>query len=190
MSEIGIIIGSTRSTRIGKQIADWVLKEISDTQELNFKLIDLVDFALPFLDEPVPAKQCDSYTHDHTKKWSQEVNSHKGFIFVIPEYNSGYSAVVKNAIDYLYKEWNSKPAVIISYGFQGGERSAAQFKCVLINVKLRLTETLPTLTLKQDMFEAKGQLKSPDQDFASYIHAIQKAVEELRTLTQNLENSA
>jgi NAD(P)H-dependent FMN reductase len=180
--EIGVIIGSTRPTRIGKQITEWVLEEISKTQGLKFTLVDLMDFALPLLDEPVPAGQSDNYVHEHTKKWSKEANSYQGYIFVIPEHNAGYPASVKNAVDYLYKEWNGKPVIIISYGFHGGERSANQFKQVLTNVKLRLTETTPALTLKKEMFNEKSQLKSPEQDFASYVHIIRQAVKELRVL--------
>ncbi len=181
-AEIGVIIGSTRPNRIGKQIAEWILNEVCNTPGLKFRLVDLVDFSLPLLNEPFPAAQSDNYTHEHTKKWSKEVQSYQGYVFIIPEYNSGYPASIKNAIDYLFKEWNGKAALIISYGFQGGKKSAEQFNQILTAVKLHPTQTMPALTLKKEMFDEKGQIKSPGQDFAQYMHGIKKAVQELRGL--------
>ena len=83
-AEIGVIIGSTRPNRIGKQIAEWILNEVCNTPGLKFRLVDLVDFSLPLLNEPFPAAQSHNYTHENTKKWSKEVQYYQGYVFIIP----------------------------------------------------------------------------------------------------------
>jgi NAD(P)H-dependent FMN reductase len=134
--KIGIIIGSTRPNRIGPSIAKWVLQEASKRQDLAFELIDLAEINLPMFDEPrVPAMG--QYEHEHTKRWAAVVAKYDGFIFVTPEYNYGYPASLKNAIDFIYKEWNGKPAAFVGYGAAaGGIRAVIQLKQLLFILKM------------------------------------------------------
>jgi NAD(P)H-dependent FMN reductase len=96
---VGVIVGSTRPQRICKEIAQWVFAVAQDASPLEYGLIDLADVALPFLDEPLMAA-LGSYQHEHTKRWSELVQSYDGFVFVMPQYNWGYTAVLKNALDF------------------------------------------------------------------------------------------
>jgi NAD(P)H-dependent FMN reductase len=128
MSKIALITGSTRTPRVGTDVADWVLEVIKSRPEdkLQVSPLSIADFNLPIYNEPVvpamvPAMQ--QFTKEHSKKWSEAILSFQGYVFVIPEYNGSMSGATKNAIDYLYNEWPGKPVAVISYGTQGGERA-------------------------------------------------------------------
>jgi NAD(P)H-dependent FMN reductase len=126
---IGIILGSTRPNRNGEQVAQWVFDIATERTDAEFELVDLRDYPLPHLDEP-NRPSLGQYSHEHTKEWAQKIASFDGFVFVTPEYNHGTSGVLKNAIDYLYAEWNNKAAGFVSYGSVGGARAAEHLRLV------------------------------------------------------------
>lgn len=133
MSEvrIAIILGSTRPGRRGEAVARWVLDQASARGDADYELLDLADFPLPHLDEPLPASM-GRYELEHTKTWSAAVSGFDGFVFVTPEYNRAPSGVLKNALDYLYAEWNDKAAGIVSYGSAAsGLRAAETLRLIL-----------------------------------------------------------
>lgn len=179
-AKVGIIIGSTRPGRIGEQVARWVLSQVEGTESMEFKIIDLAAWNLPMFNEPgIPAYG--KYAHEHTKKWSAEISSYQAFIFVTPQYNWGYPASIKNALDYLYNEWKGKPTIIISYAHRGGERAASQLRQVLEGgFKMMPTPTMPALSLTKEMLNTEGKLKNPAQDFALYAPVVKAAIEELQ----------
>lgn len=127
---IGIIIGSTRPGRVGDQVAKWVLEHAATRSDAEFELVDLADFALPHLDEPVPPSM-GQYAQAHTKAWAEKVDSFDGYIFVTPEYNHSTSGALKNALDFVYGEWNDKAAGLVSYGAAGGTRAAEHLRLIL-----------------------------------------------------------
>ena len=127
---IGIIIGSTRPGRVGDQVANWVLEHASTRTDAEFELVDLADFALPHLDEAVPPSM-GQYAQAHTKAWAEKVDSFDGYIFVTPEYNHSTSGALKNALDFVYGEWNDKAAGLVSYGAAGGTRAAEHLRLIL-----------------------------------------------------------
>jgi NAD(P)H-dependent FMN reductase len=129
MTRIGIILGSTRPNRNGEQVAKWVLDIATRREDAEFELIDLRDYPLPHLDEPLPPSM-GQYQQDHTKQWATTIASFDGFVIVTPEYNHGTSGVLKNAIDYLYAEWNNKAVGFVSYGGVGGARAAEHLRLV------------------------------------------------------------
>jgi NAD(P)H-dependent FMN reductase len=129
MPRIGIILGSTRPTRNGEQVARWVYDISLQRADAEFELVDLRDYPLPHLDEPMPPS-LGQYTNDHTKEWAQKIASFDGFVIVTPEYNHGTSGVLKNAIDDLYAEWNNKAVAFVSYGSVGGARAAEHLRLV------------------------------------------------------------
>ena len=110
-----VIIGSTRSGRVGEPIANWFYDLAKDRKGLDVELVDLAEIDLPLYDEPVqPFRK--QYQHDHTKRWAEIIERADAFVFVIPEYNHGLNAATKNAVDYLYHEWRYKPFGVVSYG--------------------------------------------------------------------------
>ena len=129
MTRIGIILGSTRPNRNGEQVAKWVLDIAARRGDAEYELVDLRDYPLPHLDEPIPPSM-GQYQHDHTKQWATKIASFDGFVIVTPEYNHGTSGVLKNAIDYLYAEWNNKAVGFVSYGGVGGARAAEHLRLV------------------------------------------------------------
>ncbi len=127
---IGIIIGSTRPGRVGDQVAKWVHEQAAARDDADFELVDLADFALPHLDEALPAST-GQYANAHTKAWADKIASFDGFVFVTPEYNHSTSGSLKNAIDFIYAEWNDKAAGVVSYGFSMGLRAAEHLRLIM-----------------------------------------------------------
>jgi NAD(P)H-dependent FMN reductase len=126
VTRIGIILGSTRPNRNGEQVAKWVYDIASRRSDAEYELVDLRDYPLPHLDEPLPAS-FGQYQNEHTKAWADKIASFDGFVIVTPEYNHSTSGVLKNAIDYLYAEWNNKAVGFVSYG---GARAAGHLRLV------------------------------------------------------------
>lgn len=136
MIKIKIISGSTRPKRFNIQPCEWIYEEASKRDDFEVEFIDLKEVGLPFLDEPIPPSQ-GKYQNEHTKKWSTVIDEADGFIMVTPEYNHSYAPVLKNAIDFLFKEWHYKPVTFISYGsLAGGARSVEHLRGVCAEVKM------------------------------------------------------
>jgi NAD(P)H-dependent FMN reductase len=135
MVRIGIIIGSTRPGRVGESVGRWVYEVASRRSDAEFELVDVKSFELPVFDEPVPPAM-GQYSKDHTKKWAAKIASFDAFIFVTPEYNHSIPGALKNAIDFIYAEWNNKVAGIVSYGSAGGVRAAEHLRQVLGEVQI------------------------------------------------------
>jgi len=160
MKKIKVILGSTRTNRAGAGVAKWVM---SQTQKyignLQFDFIDLKDVNLPFLDEPFPPMMAEEYAHDHTKKWSKIIAEADGFIIVTPEYNHGYPASLKNALDFLYKEWQDKPVGLVGYGGSGARSSIKQLREVLEFMKMKPIKEQVGVGEIWEAFDEEGNLK-------------------------------
>jgi NAD(P)H-dependent FMN reductase len=135
MLKVGIILGSTRPNRNGEAVAKWVEQQVKDRNDASYELVDLKDFNLPLLDEPIPPSQ-GKYTQPHTKKWAAKVASLDAFIFVTPEYNHATSGALKNALDFLYAEWNNKAAGFVSYGSAGGARAVENLRLIMAELQI------------------------------------------------------
>ncbi len=133
--KIAIILGSTRPGRNGKAVADWVMGRAGSRTGVTYELVDLADYPLPHLDEPVPPS-FRQYSKDHTRAWASTFAEYDGFVFVTPEYNHSTSGVLKNAIDYLYSEWNNKAAAFVSYGSLGGTRAIEHLRGVCSELQI------------------------------------------------------
>jgi NAD(P)H-dependent FMN reductase len=130
MLKVAIILGSTRPGRVGEQVARWAYELAKKRSDAQFELLDLKDFHLPHLDEAMPPSM-GQYTQPHTKSWAAKIDAFDAFVFVAPEYNHGTSGVLKNAIDFLYREWNNKAAGFVSYGSVGGARAVEHLRLVM-----------------------------------------------------------
>jgi NAD(P)H-dependent FMN reductase len=130
MIRIGIIIGSTRPGRKAEAVARWVHDVATKRSDAEFELVDIKDFDLPLLDEPMPPA-AGKYSQPHTRAWAAKVASFDAYVFVTPEYNHGPSGALKNAIDFLYREWNNKAAGFVGYGSAGGTRAVEQLRQVM-----------------------------------------------------------
>ena len=135
MLKIAIIIGSTRPGRNGEAVAKWVYETAQKRTDAEFELVDIKDFNLPLLDEPVPPIM-GQYSKPHTKTWAAKIGSFDAYVFVTPEYNHGISGALKNAIDFLFAEWNNKAAGFVSYGGVSGVRAVEHLRLVLAEVRM------------------------------------------------------
>ncbi|WP_042382251.1 NADPH-dependent FMN reductase [Streptacidiphilus melanogenes] len=133
--KIAVILGSTRPGRNGKAVADWVVDRAGARTGAEYELVDLADWPLPLMDEPMPPSM-GQYQGEHTKAWAAKVAEFDGYVFVTPEYNHSIPAVLKNAIDYAYAEWNDKAAAFVSYGTVGGIRAAEHLRSIASAVQL------------------------------------------------------
>jgi NAD(P)H-dependent FMN reductase len=163
VATLQIIIASTRPGRVGPKVAEWI--ETAARQHAGFEEIDLVDLAevnLPMMNEPHHPR-LRHYVHQHTKDWSARVDSADAFIFVMPEYNYGYSAPLKNAIDYLQHEWAYKPVGLVSYGgISAGTRAAQMIKQVVTTVKMVPLSEAVSIPFVHSMINEEDMLEPND----------------------------
>jgi NAD(P)H-dependent FMN reductase len=168
---IAVVIGSTRPTRICPGIAAWIAKNAQQGSPLRYELVDLAEVGLPLLDEPLMAA-LGQYEHEHTKRWSATISSFDGFFFVFPQYNWGYPAALKNALDYLYREWRDKPATFATYGTRGGSRAAAQFSSILGGLHMRELPAHLELVITGDDVDDDWQLIDIETTLSPYREQI------------------
>jgi len=161
---IGIIIGSTRPGRNGAQVAEWVAALAAERTDATFELVDLLDYNLPHLDEAVPASM-GQYANEHTRTWAEKVASFDGYIFVTPEYNHSTSGALKNAIDFVYGEWNNRAAGFVSYGSNGGTRAVEHLRLIVGELQIADVRQQVAFSLMTD-FENYSVLKAGPQHAA------------------------
>jgi NAD(P)H-dependent FMN reductase len=135
MTHIAIIVGSTRPGRSADVVARWVHDIATQRDDASFEVLDLVDFNLPMLDEPLPPMS-GQVRHEHTRAWAAAIGACDGYVFVTPEYNHSTSGALKNAIDFLYAEWNDKACGFVSYGVDGGQRAVEHLRLIAGELKL------------------------------------------------------
>lgn len=152
MTVISVIVGSTRENRFSEKPALWILQHLKKRANVDARLLDLREFPMPFFDQPatpaMPGRP--PYKNEIVQRWTAAIAQSDGFIFVTPEYNYGTSAVLKNAIDWVYPEWNRKAAGIVSYGSAMGARAIQQLRETLIEVQaapIRSSVHIPVPTL-------------------------------------------
>lgn len=151
MTRIAIISGSTRPHRSSQAVASWVLEAGQQVAPhgVSLELVDLAAFGLPVLDEPVPA-MAGIVEHEHTRRWAHVIGSFDGYVFVTPEYNHSVPGALKNAIDYVFYEWNDKAVGFVSYGVHGGVRAVEQLRQVAAEVKLADVRSQVALSIYTD----------------------------------------
>jgi NAD(P)H-dependent FMN reductase len=138
MTVISVIVGSVRQGRFAEKPARWILDHLKKREGVDVRLLDLKDYPMPFFDEPIPPAMPGRppYEHEVVKRWTQAVAASDGFIIVTPEYNHGPSAVLKNAFDWVYPEWNRKAVTFVGYGSVGGARAIEQLREVAVEMQL------------------------------------------------------
>src|ERR1700742_2567678 len=152
MITISVIVGSTRQGRFSEKPAQWILQHLQKREGIEAQLLDLRDFPMPFFDQPMPPAMPGRppYENEVVKKWTAHIAASDGFVFVTPEYNYGPSAVLKNAIDWVYPEWNRKADAFVSYGSAMGARAVQQLREIAAEPQLapvRSSVLVPPATL-------------------------------------------
>ena len=160
MVNIKVIIGSTRQNRFSEKPARWIFEELKKQKDVSAELLDLRDYPMPFFDSPMPSSMAQGkYANEIVKKWAEKINEADAFIIVTPEYNHGYSAVLKNALDWLYPEWNKKAVGFVSYGSAVGARAVEQLRQVAI--ELQMVPIRNSIHIPVDIFMKAMMSKEP-----------------------------
>ena len=163
MIKIAIIIGSTRPGRNGEAVAKWVHEIAQKRSDAEFELVDIKDFNLPLLDEPLSPRM-GQHTHQHTKVWSAKIASFDAYVFVTPEYNHSTSGALKNAIDFLYHEWTNKAAGFVGYGGALGTRAVENLRLVMGELQVADVRAQVGLSLFADFENFSVFKPAPEQE--------------------------
>ena len=158
MLRVAIILGSTGPGRKGEAVTRWVYEIAGSRGDAEVELVDIKDYDLPLLDEPMSAI-FGQYSNDHTKAWSAKIESFDAFVFVTPEYNHATSGALKNAIDYLYNEWNNRAAGFVGYGGAGGTGAVENLRLVMGELMVADVRAQVALSLYTD-FENFSMFKA------------------------------
>ena len=162
MIKLKIILGSTRQGRFGDKAAKWLSDEVKKKTNFASELLDLRDYPMPFFDEAItPSMTPNGYGKpEAVVKWTAKIKEGEAFVIVTPEYNHGYSAVLKNALDYNYHFWNNKPVAFVSYGSVGGARSVEQLRLVAVELQMAPIRQAVHIFNPWFLLDDKGDLKS------------------------------
>lgn len=194
---VAVVTGSTRPGRRNLAVAEWVCRIAQERKDAEFELVDIADYDLPLLDEPMPP-MLGQYMHERTKIWSERIKSFDAYVFVTPEYNHSTSGALKNAIDYLYREWQNKAAGFVSYGGHGnGVRAVEHLRLVMAELMVATVRAQVALSLFADFegfrtFKPALQRESEVHTMLDQVVAWGRALKSLRVeqSTQELEVSA
>jgi NAD(P)H-dependent FMN reductase len=184
---IAVILGSTRPGRLGEAVAQWTYDKARQRTDAEYEFIDIKDFDLPLLDEPLPPSR-GQYTKPHTKAWGATIESFDAFVFVTPEYNHGVPGALKNAIDFLFAEWNNKAAGFVSYGSAGGTRAVESLRLVMGELMIADVRAQVMLSLATD-FENYKTFKPAAQHEKSLGTMLDQLVawgEAMKTVRQSI----
>jgi NAD(P)H-dependent FMN reductase len=165
MVRLGIVTGSTRPGRKAEAVARWVYEIAQQRGDAEYEVVDLQDFNLPLLDEPMPPSM-GQYRQPHTLAWAEKIASFDAFVFVTPEYNHGTSGALKNAIDFLYREWNNKAAGFVGYGGAGGVRAVESLRLVMGELQVADVRAQVMLSLFTDFENFSVFKPGPHQEAA------------------------
>ena len=149
MLDVAIIVGSTRPGRKAEAVARWVHDLARQRGDAGYEVVDIASYDLPLLDEPAPPS-LGRYSREHTKRWAATIDRFDAFVFVTPEYNHATSGALKNAIDYLYKEWNNKAAGFVSYGGSGGVRAVENLRLIMAELQVADVRAQVALSMIHD----------------------------------------
>jgi NAD(P)H-dependent FMN reductase len=153
-----IVIASTRPGRVGLPVARWFAERARANGAFNIDVVDLAELNLPFMDEPKHPR-LRQYVHQHTKDWSARVEAADAFVFVMPEYNFGFTAPLKNALDFLHLEWQYKPVGLVSYGgVSAGTRAAQMIKQVVTTLKMTPVPEAVSIPFVQQFLGPDGEI--------------------------------
>ena len=160
MLKIIVILGTTRQQRLGEQPAKWIADKAKE-KGLDVEILDLRDYPLPFFDEamsPTMAVMKGAYPYPVSAKWTEKIGEADGFIMTVAEYNHGYAAVLKNAFDYVSKEWNKKPVAFVGYGSVGAARAIEQLRQVVAEQQMVSVRATVHMVNPWGLLDDKGVL--------------------------------
>lgn len=186
---IKVIAGSTRDGRFSDKAAKWISEEIIKYEEVSVEILDLRDYKMPFFDQAISPKfKQEPYENEAVARFTRKIDKADAFIIVTPEYNHGTSAVLKNAMDWVYHEWNNKPVGFVSYGAVGGARAIEQLR--LMAVELQMAPIQEAIHINGEQFFPVVMSGGNANDlFSNYIDKAQSMISQLLWWTIVLKNA-
>jgi NAD(P)H-dependent FMN reductase len=175
---VKVILGSTRQGRFSEKPGNWIMSELKKHANVDAELLDLRDYPMPFFDEPVsPSYKSAPYANPVVAKWTAKIAEADAFIVIAPEYNHGYTAVLKNAFDYVYQEWNNKAIGFVSFGSVMGGRVVEQLREVA--VELQMAPIRNAVHMPYDVIVAAGKGTQESELFAPYADRATGLIDQL-----------
>jgi NAD(P)H-dependent FMN reductase len=185
LPRISVIVGSVRRNRFADQPAAWIHDHLARRGDVEAELLDLADYPMPFYEEPIsPARKQAPYAHAVVEAWTARIGAADGFVIVTPEYNHSFPAVVKNALDYVYREWSRKPVAFIGYGALGGVRAVEQLR--LVAIELQMAPIRAALHLPSEVMMAHRQDEAVAPKLAALDGAARAMLDDLLWWTNAL----
>lgn len=175
--KIGVILGSIRKVRRGERVAKWLMSQLPKSKDVKFELLDLRDYPLPFYNESTsPDSLENGYSNKMATKWAAKIGEMDAFIIITPEYNHGPNAVLKNALDWVYNQWNKKPVAFVSYspGAAGGIRAVEQLRLISIELQMAPIRDAVHISHVLDTIDENGTLLQ-----GHYNERLSKALDQL-----------
>ncbi|MCE9541333.1 NAD(P)H-dependent oxidoreductase [Candidatus Kaiserbacteria bacterium] len=183
---VKVILGSTRDGRFSDKPAAWMLEHLKAVENVDAEILDLREYPMPFFAEKeTPGHKSKPYEHPAVAAWTAKIAEGDAFVIIAPEYNHGYPAVLKNALDYVYQEWNNKPVAFVSYGSALGARSVEQLREVA--VELQMTPIRNALHMPYDVLVAAGKGEAIHDVLAPYVGRAQGLITQLLWWTDALK---
>jgi NAD(P)H-dependent FMN reductase len=188
-AQILVIIGSTRQNRFAPTVEQWFMSRTAERSDMTFAVADLRDWMFHYYDAPLPASRAEY--DEESQRWAEVVGAADGFVIVTPEYNHGYPAILKSALDAVYHEWVRKPVAFVSFGgWSGGVRAVEQLRQVAVELQMVPTRASVVIQFAPRVFDAEGTLQNPDllntsattllDDLSWWAHALRRAREATR----------
>ncbi len=186
--KIKVILGSTRKGRFSDKAGHWITGVAKKFPALEVELLDLRDYPMPFFEEAItPSAKKEAYKNGDVKRWTAKIAEADGFIIITPEYNHGYSAVLKNAIDYVWGEWHRKPVAFIAYGSVAGARAVEQLREVAVELQMAPMRNAVHIQAPWTLLGEEGKLKAGALD--QYEQAAEHLLEQLSWWGQALKTA-
>ncbi|MEN9920561.1 MAG: hypothetical protein RL538_454 [Candidatus Parcubacteria bacterium] len=179
MLQVKVIVGSTRPGRFSEKVLPWLEKALVSRENLQVEVLDLKEHQLSYFDMPMsPAYVSNGdYENDAVNAWAKKIGEADAYIIIAPEYNHGYTAVLKNALDVVYGEWNNKAVGFVSYGSVGGGRVVEQLRQVAVELQMASTRNAVHIQAPWFLLEEDGSLKSGALD--SYTGSLEGMLDQL-----------
>ncbi|WP_152223537.1 NADPH-dependent FMN reductase [Pseudomonas sp. SCB32] len=187
MTVISVIVGSVRQGRLAEKPARWILDHLKQRDSVDARLLDLMDYPMPFFDAAYPPAMPGrpAYEHEVVQRWTQAIAASDGFVIVTPEYNHGPSAVLKNALDWVYPEWNRKAVTFVGYGGVGGARAVEQLREIAVELQLAPTRSAVHLPAAALYAHFQGQDITPH--LAALDDAANQTIDDLLWWSETLK---
>ncbi len=186
---IKVIIGSTREGRFGDKAGAWIAEELKKEVNVSVEILDLRDYEMPFFNEAVsPSYKTEPYKNEAVARFTTKIAEADAYVIVTPEYNRGTTAVLKNALDWVYQEWNNKPVAFVSYGTVGGARAVEQLR--LNAIELQMSPIRESININGELyFPVLFGQGTPAELFAKYTEKAKSMITQLLWWTDALKNA-